>query len=144
MLRPGSLRWLTAQSMAAMTWETSVAPSAVATFRLTSVASGAMPAKLTLLSPVVWVGSCPAMMPAICVPWPNVSRFRNAGVCDSNDRSGPLTTLPVPARPLTGAIPESINATPIPLPVTFLLLASSLPQTASAPVVTTTDDSRAS
>ena len=33
--------------------------------------------------------SLPAMIPAMCVPWPYVSRLRVDSDCDSNDRSGP-------------------------------------------------------
>ena len=40
---PLSLRCCTTQSMAAMTWDTSVAPSAAATFMFRIRASGAMP-----------------------------------------------------------------------------------------------------
>ena len=40
------------------------------------------------------------------------------GSWDSKDRSGPLTILPAPARPVTGVTPESIRATSIPSPVT--------------------------
>ena len=37
--------------------------------------------------------------------------------CDSNERSGPWITLPEAFSPATGATPESITATPTPLPV---------------------------
>ena len=36
---------------------------------------------------------------------------------DSEERSGPYTTLPGVSRPLTGVTPELINATPTPWPV---------------------------
>ena len=47
MFRPGSLRCCTTQSMAAMTWDTSVAPSAAATLTLTSVRVRARPRRST-------------------------------------------------------------------------------------------------
>ena len=68
MFRPGSLRCATTQSMAAITWETSVAPSAVATLRLIRCAPGATPANRAV--PVTLAGSWPAMMPAMWVPCP--------------------------------------------------------------------------
>src|SRR5262249_9398820 len=45
MLRPASLRCCTTQSIAAITWDTSAAPSDAATLRLISLAPGAMPSK---------------------------------------------------------------------------------------------------
>ena len=50
MFSPGSSRFITTQSMAARTWETSTAPLAPPTLTLTMWALGAMPRK-SLLSP---------------------------------------------------------------------------------------------
>ena len=69
------------------------------------------------------------------VPWPKVSWLRRLAACDSNDRSGPLTTLPAWPRPLTGAMPESISATPMPWPVSDLPAASFLAHTCGAPIM---------
>ena len=66
MLSPSWLRWCTTQSMAAITWEMSVAPEAAPTLTLTSRASGAIP----VTSPSSW----PATMPPMWVPCPLVSR----------------------------------------------------------------------
>jgi len=78
--------------MAAITWETSVPPSAVPTFRLTIRASGAIP-RYALGGDwsygAVRVGSFPAISPAMNVPCPYVSRFVRAEDCDSIERSGP-------------------------------------------------------
>ena len=67
MFSPSSWRCCTTQSIASITWDTSVAPSAAATFTLTSRASGATPMK-----PSCRVAggalSRPAMMPAMWVP----------------------------------------------------------------------------
>jgi len=113
MFMPGSLRCCTTQSIAAMTCETSALPRASATLRLISRAPGAMPAyELGEVLP-----SEPAMMPAMKVPWPKVSRYRVSGFCDSNEMSGPFTTLPGAVSPATGAIPESMSATSTPRPV---------------------------
>src|SRR3712207_464766 len=101
--------------MAAITCETSLAPSAEATLRLTRCAPGAMPSNRSPPGP--GCASWPAMMPAMWVPCPNVSICCSPGVCDSNDRSGPLITFPGWSSPDTGATPESINATPTPAPV---------------------------
>jgi hypothetical protein len=60
--------------------------------------------------------------------------------CDSNDRSAPLITLPAVARPLTGAIPESINATPTPTPVILRPATSILAQPSTAPADRATND----
>src|ERR1041385_4304910 len=57
------------------------------------------------------------MMPAMNVPWPNVSRYRRFELCDSKERSGPYVTLFGAASPWTGVTPESISATSIPAPV---------------------------
>ena len=76
MFMPLSLRCCTTQSIAAMTWETSVAPPWSATLTLRILASGATPTKLSssdLLVTVVTAASLPAMMPAMAVPWPKVS-----------------------------------------------------------------------
>ena len=62
------------------------------------------------------VVSRPAMMPAMCVPWPKASRWRRSAACDSNDRSGPLTTFAGSSSPATGATPVSIRATSTPRP----------------------------
>ncbi len=77
MFIPVSLRCCTTQSIAAMTCETSVAPRALATLMLMIRASGATPVNeswevrsLTEVAPL----SLPAMIPAMCVPWPKVSR----------------------------------------------------------------------
>jgi hypothetical protein len=57
----------TTQSIAAIIWVTSTAPLAVPTLTEVSFAFGA--------SPFVPVAvSLPTMMPAMCVPWPYVSR----------------------------------------------------------------------
>ncbi len=66
-----SLRCATTQSTAAMTCETSTAPSVVATLMLVRRAPGATPRRPGCSSDP---GSLPAMIPAMCVPWPNVSR----------------------------------------------------------------------
>ena len=78
---------------------------------------GAMPVKPE-------AGSLPAMMPAMCVPCPYVSLCAY-GVRASNDRSGPLTTLPA-VSPATGAVPESISATSTGVPAgnAFLVIGS--------------------
>src|SRR5690349_24181699 len=57
------------------------------------------------------------MMPAMCVPWPYVSRYRTVEPCDSNDRSGPLTMC-ADGSPGTGATPVSMSAMPTPVPST--------------------------
>ena len=101
--------------MAAITCDTSTAPSDVATLMLVSWAPGAMPWKR--LPPNRVFGSLPAMMPAMWVPWPKVSRYRWSGDWLSNERSGPFTTLPE-VSPLTGTTPVSTSATPTPFPVT--------------------------
>ena len=63
------------------------------------------------------------MIEPMWVPWPKVSRWTRSGSWDSNDRSGPWTTLPL-VRPFTGATPLSISATSTPLPVKPLVQAS--------------------
>jgi len=66
-------------------------------------------------------GSRPAMMPAMCVPWPNASIPSCAELAPeysraaSNERSGPLTRWP--ASYGRGATPVSITATSTPAPV---------------------------
>jgi hypothetical protein len=61
------LRFCTTQSIAAIIWDTSLAPVAVPTLTDVTFAFGDRP-----IVPVA--GSLPTMMPAMCVPWPNVSR----------------------------------------------------------------------
>ena len=76
MFIPGSLRCCTTQSIAASTWETSVAPLRSATLTLTIRASGAMPTKAFSSPFCTGVGAAssrPAMMPAMWVPCPKVS-----------------------------------------------------------------------
>ena len=82
MLRPGSLRWATTQSMPAMTWVTSTAPSRSATLTLSRLASGATPTNFSFLSRSLSFtpGSRPAMIPAMWVPCPKVSMLRGGGV----------------------------------------------------------------
>src|SRR5688572_16309305 len=82
MLRPLRLRCWTTQSIPAITWETSVAPLASASLRLTSRASGAMPRKWS--SSPFWIRagaslSRPAMIPAMWVPCPKVSLCSSSG-----------------------------------------------------------------
>ena len=120
MFIPLSLRCCTTQSMAAITWDTSTPPSAVATFTATIRASGAIPRYADAGADAygaVRVLSLPAITPAMNVPCPLVSRLRRFGAWDSNDRSGPWMTLPAVARPSTGATPVSITATSTPAPV---------------------------
>ena len=103
MFRPSVLRCWTTQSMAAITWETSTAPSGAATFMLSRRAPGAMPTKLRFepcssdfgSSPTD--GSRPAMMPAMCVPCPNWST-PGAASPEPNERSGPFTMPSVELR----------------------------------------------
>ena len=80
MFRSPSWRCWTTQSIAAMTWLTSVPPSATPTLTLTIRAPGAMPR---------YAGELAAMRPAMNVPCPFVSRSRKSGDWDSSDRSGP-------------------------------------------------------
>src|SRR5690349_7855074 len=84
MFMPGSLRWATTQSIPAITCDTSVAPSPVATFRLISLAPGATPA-LDAGSSRGTELSLAAMMLPMWVPCPNVSLYRVVAVCDSKD-----------------------------------------------------------
>ncbi len=72
MFRPLSLRWATTQSMAAMTCDTSTAPSWAPTFTLTRLTSGATPLKevVDVYDDGVPTTSRPAMIEARCVPWP--------------------------------------------------------------------------
>ncbi len=73
MLSPLLRPCCTTQSMAAITWDTSVAPSESATLTLTMRASGAIPTNLscpTVLTGVATASSRPAMMPAMWVPCP--------------------------------------------------------------------------
>ena len=120
MFKPASRECATTQSMAAMTCDTSVLPWASASLMLTIREPGAMPRNRVLS--VAYVEdvdpeSRPAMMPAMCVPWPKVSRSSRVGVCDSSDRSGPMTSLLFVIRPSTGRTPESSNATSMPWPL---------------------------
>ena len=72
-VEPGSsLRCATTQSMAAMTCETSTAPSAVADLDVDELRVGRDAREPRLPSGVA--GRRPAMMPAMWVPWPKVSR----------------------------------------------------------------------
>ena len=92
MFMPGSCACWTTQSIAAITWVTSAPPSAAATLSETIRASGAMPRYAdagALEYGAVSDGSCPAMSPAMNVPWPFVSRFVSFEFCDSSERSGP-------------------------------------------------------
>ena len=70
MFMPLSFWCWTTQSMAASTCETSVSPSASATFTLTICALGAMPRKCVVSLELTDVSSLsrPAMIPAMCVP----------------------------------------------------------------------------
>jgi hypothetical protein len=121
--------WVT-QSIAAITWETSAAPSAAPTLTLTMRASGATPTNLVVsLYPLLFrqvvqpvaeataVASRPAMMLAMWVPCPKASTPTMAVVGESKDRSGPSITLPEAARPGTFATPVSMTATSTPWPV---------------------------
>ena len=77
MFIPASFLCWTTQSMAAITCETSAAPRAFATLTLTIRASGATPRKLwwsELFPTGTAPASLPAMIPAMCVPCPKVSR----------------------------------------------------------------------
>ena len=129
MLRSPLVRFWTTQSIAAMTCETSVSPDAPATLMLTIRASGAMPANSSSSGscPGSMALSRPAMIPARWVPCPYPSTYGAEPACRSNERSGPLTTLPSAASPSTGATPESISATSTPRPVTWSSQAWSAP-----------------
>src|SRR5450755_620774 len=131
MLIPGPWACWVTQSIAAITWDTSVAPSAAPTFTSTIRASGATPTNLVVslypdafrhvvhpVAELVAVAARPAIRPAMNVPCPNASRPGVAAPLASNDRSGPVTTCPAPASPGTGVTPVSITATSTPLPVT--------------------------
>lgn len=114
--------FVTTQSMAATTCDTSTEPSEAPALTSTMCASGAMPAKLRGLSRSLRnsnseVESWPAMRPAMCVPWPYPSTCDVGPDCESKDTSGPCTTLPASRRPATGVTPVSISATPTPSPV---------------------------
>ena len=85
MLKPGSWAcWMT-QSIAAITCDTSTAPSA----HRPSATRGVRPEPSRGTT-----GRCAAIRPAMKVPWPYASRYRMVGFCESSERSGPLTTLP--------------------------------------------------
>src|SRR5664280_96457 len=130
MLMPESWACWVTQSIAAITWDTSVAPSAAPTLTSMIRAFGAIPTNLVVslypeefthvvhpLADAVAVASRPAINPAMNVPCPYSS---NPGVTApeaSNDRSGPVITLPAASSPGTGVTPVSINATSTPAPV---------------------------
>ena len=119
MFIPGSLACATTQSIAAITWETSVFPWASASLRLTIREPGAMPRKCVLSEAYVdglVPASRPAMIPAMWVPWPKASSDRMLSSCDSKDRSGPMTSLFGVMRPSIGSTPESSRATSTPWP----------------------------
>ncbi len=74
MFNPLEFLFWTTQSTAAITWETSTAPSWSATLSCTSRESGAMPRKSVVFAayvePEVLAISRPAMIPPMWVPWP--------------------------------------------------------------------------
>ena len=105
--RAGSLRCCTAQSMAAMTCETSVLPSAAGDLQVHERASGAMPTWYCCCPPPagtvgVAAGDDPGHVRAVA----EGVQVPEARVPDSKLRSGPFTTLPGAARPCTGSPPS--------------------------------------
>ena len=100
---PLSWRCCTVQSMAASIWDASTAPIASATRTLTTRACGAMPVNPEA---ALVAGDDAGHVRAVSVR----VAVRVRRCASSNDRSGPLTTLPA-VSPATGAVPESISAT---------------------------------
>ena len=108
-------------STPATTWGTETSPSRPAALTATIPASGATPRNHSGWSAAT-AGSAsasrPAMMPAMCEPWPFTSTWATSGSAASDDTSTEATTLPGASRPATGATPVSSTATLTPSPVT--------------------------
>src|SRR5918995_5211984 len=71
------------------------------------------------------------MRPAMCEPWPNVSRPRRSASKASSEKSGPRTSLRSPASIPTPITPESMRATSTPAPVRFVACAPTAARIAS-------------
>ena len=107
MFRPLSLRCWTTQSIAAMTWLTSVPPSATPTLTRhdprvgchAAVGGGCIGIRL------VRAPSRPAMRPAMNVPWPFVSRLVRFGGLRLEREVGAVDDLAGVASPSTGLTP---------------------------------------